>query len=693
MTVLSIFLIFFNTILRVGEVEFYQTATAQLENVYTGINLFMDAAKNNLELLANHKYVKSADDSIHQYFKDDRDMLASETVKSQTEQNLVKIFKEFFESYPEYAEVYLGTIWGGYATSFDGKMSKNYDPRKRDWYKIASEAGGSIIVTDAYLSTIGDVVVAMSKQVFNYENKPIGCITIEFSLNVIAQMVANAKIGKNGYIILAQNNDVILADPRHPELKTKKLTETPIAGYAKLPGIGTNSRLKTDIAGEECLVQVQDAHNFQWKLYAFMPKSEVLINWYDAIIKAGIATAGLFLVAILVAIFVLSGIIRPLKKLAHALKDISEGEGNLSQSLDIANRDETALIGKYFNKTMEKIRVAIKAADENVKTLKDVGHVLDKQSSETQGFVGTIVNSANEIQKEVEEQSNLAVSTTNSMQSMINSFINLNRKIETQASSVSQSSSAIEEMLANIESIRKILVENSSSIIKLKKLSDTVKDSAKNASSATSEISVESEALLEASNVIQNIASQTNLLAMNAAIEAAHAGDAGKGFAVVADEIRKLAEESSAQAKAISSSLKGLKVRIDNIAGAAAGAEKMSIETSLVTDRVKTQEDIIMAAIQEQSTGSGQIMEAISSLNTETENIKNEYSQMIGSSDSVLRESQELTRITKRISDQIVSITNVARKINAASDSIASLTQQTNESIATLDEKISGFTL
>jgi methyl-accepting chemotaxis protein len=404
-----------------------------------------------------------------------------------------------------------------------------------------------------------------------------------------------------------------------------------------------------------------------------------------------IAVIILFLSILLNAISTNFMLLRPIRSAVHMLKEISQGEGDLTMKLNAASNDEIGDMANYFNLTLEKIKKLVISIKEDAGILSDTGADLASQMTETTAAINEITTHIQDIKNKVVNQSASVTETNATMEQITENIDKLNTHIESQTESVSQSSSAIEEMLANIQSVTNTLVKNAANVNELIASSQTGHESLQVVAQDIQEIAKESEGLLEINSVMENISSQTNLLSMNAAIEAAHAGEAGKGFAVVAGEIRKLAESSSAQSKTISDVLKRMKSSIDKIT---ASTNKVLTGFESINTNVKTvadQEENIRNAMEEQNQGSKQVLNAISKVNEVTGHVKSGSQEMLRGSKEVIKEGKNLDIVTVEISGGINEINTGADQINNAVRNVNELSNKNKESIKRLVEEVSRF--
>jgi methyl-accepting chemotaxis protein len=404
-----------------------------------------------------------------------------------------------------------------------------------------------------------------------------------------------------------------------------------------------------------------------------------------------IIAATAIIISAAIIYIVLSRVTKPITKVTENLKDIAEGEGDLTRTININSKDEVGDLAHYFNQMLEKIKNLVVMIKNEAASLFDIGIELTANMTQTAAAVNQITANVRSVKDRVVNQSASVTETNATMEQITINIDKLNDHIESQVSTVSESSSAIEEMLANIQSVTQTLMKNAQNVQGLTEASEVGRAGLQEVSANIQAIERESKGLLEINTVMENIASQTNLLSMNAAIEAAHAGEAGKGFAVVAAEIRKLAENSGEQSKVINTVLKKMAGSINKIA---LSTEKVLSNFELIDSSVKIvaeQESNIHHAMEEQNQGSKQVLDAVGEMNIITQQVKGGSMEMLEGSKEVIEESRNLEKITQEISGGMNEMAAGADQINIAVNQVNEISRKNKETIELLIEEVSRF--
>ncbi|QHX44362.1 HAMP domain-containing protein [Treponema vincentii] len=666
---------------------FNEFTAQQFFNVEKSINLLMQKGENVVTMLASHPAVRGADDTIYNYTIEAQKSGRIYTHTGKTEQELVTLFKAIEESFSEFQDVYMGTRWGGIATSWSGEDELGYDPRQRSWYKQAAEANGAIVITPVYIATDGTPVVAVAKAIKDGNGTLLGCVGVDINLSDLTSFISSVKIGNTGYCMLVQDDGMILADAAHSAFISKNLSDVD-AAFAKITQKKEGSVFIT-LDGKQRKAYIFPFPELRWKLIVIVEQREILSLFY-ALVRIMILI-GLLMFVIYFTLAIIAA--RALKRYFARLESMFEkiAAGDLTDRVAVKRNNEIGRLMTNLNMAIEHTHTMLTVLKEEADKMTAIGSDLSSNMEETAAAVKQISSNATTVKEKALMQA-AGVTETAAAGEQIQGKLNLLVEgITRQSESITQSSALITRTAENMLRINKILSQNDELIKTVYGQMKAGTDGARAANEFVKKIAERSEALLEASQVIQNIASQTNLLAMNAAIEAAHAGESGKGFAVVADEIRKLAEESNMQGKQIGAVIKESTEIIAQVSEAGIQAEKTFTDVYGLISNISEKEDSIVDLMREQEENGTQVLSAIETINKVTKDVSTASIEMLEGGKQIAEEMQKLAEITRETTDSMTEIASGAEQITDAVEEVVSITEQNKTSIDHLAQEVGKF--
>ena len=578
---------------------------------------------------------------------------------------------------------------------------QNFDVSNQAWFSV-SEGGKKPYFSEPFLSVeAGELIITVTVPITDKHNRLLSILSAAIDGLTLSKDIDDIKVGKTGSCFILSQSGVNIANRNRDLVKSMfntiemAKTDKKFAGVAAaikdfLDGNDTKVRYY-DFMGSYNIATAATMATTGWTVGIEAPVNEftdTITDMRTNIVIIQLLILGISLVFVLITA---QRIAKPINHTADILRDIAQGDGDLTVRLPITGNNEITDMSQYFNQTIEKIGSSIRHVGENSTIMEAIGNELASNMTETASSVHEISAHIDGVKEQAMHQAASVTETAATIEEIVRTIKQLNISIETQAASVAQSSSSVEEMVANIASIGQTLGKTDAAIKSLTTATGEGKTTLVTSNTVAQKIAEESGSLLEASTVIQHIASQTNLLAMNAAIEAAHAGEAGKGFAVVADEIRKLAEDSATQGKAITATLKMLSGEIDTLSASSKTVEGKFNTIFTLAEQVKEMSAILTESMREQENGSKEVLIAIKNINTVTTEVQAGSEEMLKGGKSVAQEMQKLDSLTRIISDSMNEMASGAVQINHAVQEVNELTQQNKQRIASLAEEVGKF--
>jgi len=327
-------------------------------------------------------------------------------------------------------------------------------------------------------------------------------------------------------------------------------------------------------------------------------------------------------IGIVLSLVINAAIVNPVKATIANLKDIAEGEGDLTKRLDASSADEIGEMAKWFNVFIQKLQGIITQIADNAS-------VVDESSKVLSGIAEGLLDNS-------EKTSQRASNVSTAAEEMSTNLNNVAAAMEQSSTNTNMVASSAEEMSATIDEI-------AGSAEKARKVSADAVAQADSAAQKMGELSDAANKISKVTETITEISEQTNLLALNATIEAARAGEAGKGFAVVANEIKELAKQTAAATLDI-------KNLIDNVQSTTKTSSSEIDSISSVITGVNEIVATIATTVEEQTTATREIANNISQASQGIQEVNENVSQSSIVSTEISKDISQVSLASEQIS-------------------------------------------
>ncbi|MDZ4021790.1 Methyl-accepting chemotaxis protein PctA [Pseudomonas sichuanensis] len=433
---------------------------------------------------------------------------------------------------PVYQELFSLTYFGESAApvfnrSPDIEMPPGYDFRTRNLYKSAVKEGG-LYLSDPYIdAATGELVASIGAPVYDGSDL-LGVFGVDLKLDSIVKFILGQDLGGLGHVFLVSAEGRIIASP---DKEQQGMIVSDV--FKGVGGISSSELYVTqerDVSKIVLFKEITGLPGNKWYVGLSVDEELAYAGMKESRKSAIAAIVVVSLLVVMVLTFFIKHLLKPLHSLNLAMRDMAEGQGDLTKRIDSSSRDEFGELSGSFNLFVDRISSSISLVGQSAGKL--IEH--SRQVLESSKFA--LISS--------EEQADRVLVIAASIEEL---------GATAQEIAMSAAHGASEATNVRIMSEEGYGLSNSS-VEMISELSQKVAAS----KVGIERLSLKSDKIGAILDVIKGISEQTNLLALNAAIEAARAGEAGRGFAVVADEVRSLAHRTQVSALEINEMISSL---------------------------------------------------------------------------------------------------------------------------------------
>lgn len=517
------------------------------------------------------------------------------------------------------------------AATFPGGIGikEKYDPRTRAWYKKGKTYDG-LGLSDIFFTKENIPMFGATHPVKN------GIILADIRLGQLQSVLEGIDIMDGATGIIADAKGMILASTAKYAVVKNNLSDTPqLAQFASTILSSEQTNYDISIDGVDKLLfsnrieLLGDANMF---LLITIDRQTAFAEISSQTTNLVITLFVMLIISTTVLVGFLNYLYKPVIELREVISNLSSGEPDLTQRLEVKTEDDLGLIAGGVNRFIENLQKNMISIQQLTKDISSGVSALRQQTDRSSDILTEHVNQTNTVAVAMQELDSSAEQVADSATEAATLVTTANHQGEASREIIEDAQSSIGALLAEIDK------------------------SAEN----VEEMSQETKDISSVLSVIGSIAEQTNLLALNAAIEAARAGEQGRGFAVVADEVRALAARTQESTGEIESSLTKLRNGADSVVSAieqtkntsqnaAKDVHQISDGTEKLIEQVN-QVDQISSVISQSANEQNRVIHEISE---SVNNIHNMVEQLSNSGQDIVKETQSISEVNKALSEII----------------------------------------